>query len=133
MSEPALPTILVVDDENHVRRSLRRVLRSDFDVVLAESGDAAVAMLDEGQVFDAVLLDLMMRGRTGIDVYNWVSEVLPQLAERFVFMSGGAVTDEARDFLMRHDDRVLYKPLDTAELRETVGAVAARSRGTPVV
>ena len=49
MSEPALPTILVVGDENHVRRSLRRVLRSDFDVVLAESGDAAVAMLDEGR------------------------------------------------------------------------------------
>ena len=61
-----MPHILVVDDEPGVRESLRMLLKDEFDVTPVGDVDAALALLDERSV-DAVLLDLVMPGRTGID------------------------------------------------------------------
>ena len=43
-----------------------------------------------------------------------------RLAERMVFLSGGAFTDAARDFLRRVPNRQLEKPFDPDQLRTTV-------------
>jgi DNA-binding NtrC family response regulator len=61
-----MPHILVVDDEPGVRESLRMLLKSDFDVTAVADVDTALAALDERPV-DAVLLDLVMPGRTGLE------------------------------------------------------------------
>jgi DNA-binding response OmpR family regulator len=59
-----VPRVLVVDDEAGVRESIRMVLRGEFEVVAADSVDAALAALAAGRI-DLVLLDLVMPGRDG--------------------------------------------------------------------
>jgi len=59
------PKILIVDDEKNTREGLARALRRNYDVALAENGEAALAILDSGPV-DVVLSDIRMPGMDGI-------------------------------------------------------------------
>ncbi len=62
------PTILVVDDDDGVRYTLREILEaSDLAVVEAREGRAALARLDEGRV-DLVITDLKMPGMSGLEL-----------------------------------------------------------------
>jgi two-component system response regulator MprA len=60
--------VLVVDDDFAIRESLDRSLRANgHDVELASDGSEALRAI-EGEPFDAVVLDVLMPGRDGIDV-----------------------------------------------------------------
>jgi signal transduction histidine kinase/ActR/RegA family two-component response regulator len=120
--------LLVVDDDVLVARTLARQL-SGHQVEVALSGQAALDRLTApGSGFDLVLCDLMMPDMTGMDVYEAVEERLPSLRDRFVFVSGGGVTERSRRFLERHADRVLPKPIDSRRLCEVLeNAVRGRA------
>jgi two-component system cell cycle sensor histidine kinase/response regulator CckA len=110
--------LLVVDDDVLVARTLARQL-SGHHVEVVSSGQAALERLSTGKSnFDLVLCDLMMPDMTGMEVYEAVEERCPALAERFVFISGGGVTERSRKFLEAHADRVLPKPIDNRQLCE---------------
>jgi two-component system, cell cycle sensor histidine kinase and response regulator CckA len=116
----AVSRLLVIDDEPLVARSLKRVLR-DHDVTLASTGEQAVDLLtSNGSHFDLVLCDLMMPGMTGMDVFGAVTDKMPELADRFVFMTGGAFTSGARDFLDHVANERIEKPFDPNRLRTLV-------------
>jgi CheY-like chemotaxis protein len=83
-------------------------------------------LLATGASFDVVLCDLMMPELTGMDVFERVVVERPELAARFVFMTGGAFTGRARDFLDRVDNERLDKPFDVVKVRELVRDLAAR-------
>lgn len=101
-----------------VARTLARQL-SGHHVEVVSSGQAALERLStDKSSFDLVLCDLMMPDMTGMDVYEAVEERCPALAERFVFISGGGVTERSRKFLEAHADRVLPKPIDNRQLSE---------------
>ncbi len=57
----------------------------------------ALALVSSGQRFDVVVCDLQMPGTTGMDIYTRLREQAPALAERLVFMSGGAYTPAASE------------------------------------
>jgi DNA-binding NtrC family response regulator len=59
--------VLVVDDEAGVRESLRMLLHGECEVAVAESADAALARIGEARP-DLILLDLVMPGRSGLDL-----------------------------------------------------------------
>ncbi|MXO78808.1 response regulator, partial [Paenibacillus sp. OT2-17] len=62
------PRVLVVDDENAIRKLIKTVLEGDGMVVLqAENGMEAMRMISE-EPFDLVLLDIMMENIDGYDV-----------------------------------------------------------------
>jgi len=110
--------LLVVDDDVLVARTLARQL-SGHHVEVVLNGAAALDRLSRaGDSFDLVLCDVMMPDMTGMDVYEAVQEKHPELAERFVFVSGGGVTERSRRFLERHSQRVLPKPIDSRQLCE---------------
>ncbi len=113
--------ILVVDDEADVRKSVRRVLRP-HEVTLAAGGEEAwkhIASRD----FDVILCDILMPDLTGIELFERAVAERPELADRFVFMSGGSFTADTRLFLERRAPHRLEKPFDTSELREAVTIV----------
>ena len=68
-----MPTVLVVDDEPAVRESLRMLLKREYTVDTAESVDTALQAVTES-VPDLILLDVVMPGRSGLDL-------LPELRE----------------------------------------------------
>jgi two-component system, cell cycle sensor histidine kinase and response regulator CckA len=111
--------VLIVDDEPAVGRALRRILR-DHDVELATSGRQALERLRTDTRFHVVLCDVMMPDLGGKDLYEAVQQGGSGLERRFVFVSGGAFTPGARDFLARVPNPTLEKPFDEAAVKRVV-------------
>ena len=110
--------MLVIDDEALVGRAFARILRG-HQVVVAESGRAALALV-EGKQFDLIFCDLMMPDLSGMDFYEVLRQRQPELCERIVFMTGGAFTPRAREFVSSVENLVLEKPIDLFEVRSYV-------------
>jgi CheY-like chemotaxis protein len=116
VSAPRRARVLVVDDEVHVLYALNRLLRRDHDVTLAVGGYEALQKI-EHERYDVILCDLMMPEMSGMDLFGAVKEVAAEQAERFVFMTGGAFTPRAQEFLAAIGDaRTLEKPVRKEEL-----------------
>jgi DNA-binding NtrC family response regulator len=118
-----MPRVLVVDDEPGVRESLRMLLKEDFDVTAAGDVDAALAALEE-RSYEAVLLDLVMPGRTGLDFLRELAErdtappVLVLSATRTVATAVEAMKLGAKDFVT--------KPFEIDALRLKLGGLLER-------
>jgi CheY-like chemotaxis protein len=80
----------------------------------------ALTMIEKGQAFDLIFCDLMMPGMTGMDFHAMLRTADPSLAERVVFLTGGAFTSRARDYLNSVPNRALEKPLHPRALRSFV-------------
>lgn len=120
--------ILVVDDEPLITRAVTRIL-SSHDVSTVGSGEDALVRLRE-QRFDLVLCDLTLGGMNGLDLRDTVRREDPALAERFLFLTGGALTPAARDLVAREPERFVAKPISPVELRERVAReLAAAAKG----
>ncbi len=86
-----MPTILVVDDETSIRRALRAFLeRAGFVVAEAESAFEALSYIGDGKPVDAVVSDVLMPELSGLEFYDRLMEMAPQLADRVVFLTGAA-------------------------------------------
>ncbi len=112
--------ILVVDDEPQMVSALRRVLSLRHEVFTATTGRDALARLNAVGEVDVILCDLMMPELTGMDVYRSLSQTTPVLASRVVFLTGGAFTQSAREFLSRVPNDRLQKPFDVEALCEVI-------------
>jgi len=108
--------ILVVDDEEAIRRMLKRMLGQEHDIVTAASGVEARAIIEQDPGFDLIICDLMMPSMSGMDLHKWLVGHDPAFAERVVFLSGGAFTPKAAEYLARVENTRLDKPVDKAEL-----------------
>jgi len=115
---PVSARILVIDDEPLVGRALKRALRT-HDVTLVTDAQAALARLREDE-FDLVFCDLAMPDMTGMDLYEALQRERPAVCERMVFMTGGAFTSRAREFLERIDNRMIEKPFGVQMVRALV-------------
>jgi PAS domain S-box-containing protein len=111
--------VLVVDDERAVTVILERVLAS-HDVTAVGSAREALELIQADTRFDVILSDLMMPGISGMEFYDTLVRERPQIAERVVFMSGGAFTPSARAFLDRVPNARIEKPFNLGQVRELV-------------
>ncbi|MBF0608934.1 MAG: response regulator [Magnetococcales bacterium] len=85
--------VLVIDDEEIVRISCKRVLETEgYDVVLASSGLMALASIENGH-YDLVITDLMMPEMDGFELISVLREKWPHL--KVVVMTGYG-TDDTR-------------------------------------
>ncbi|XXF78365.1 PAS domain S-box protein [Myxococcaceae bacterium GXIMD 01537] len=117
---PRRGRVLVVDDEPGVGRVLKRVLR-EHEVEVAGGGREALGMLERTpSPFDAILCDVMMPDLAGRELYEAVRVRRPGLEQRFIFLSGGAFTSGAREFLASIPNPLLEKPFDEALVRRVV-------------
>lgn len=119
--------ILVVDDDAALRRALSRVLAANgFVVELAENGDDALARM-RAQRFDAVVLDLMMPGRDGIEVCEQIRADGSQLPV-LMLTARHAVRDRVTGLESGADD-YLVKPFANEELVARLRALLRRTGG----
>jgi PAS domain S-box-containing protein len=122
---PRRGRILVVDDEGLVGRAVVRILSPQHEVVARTSARAALEDVTRGERFDLVLCDLMMPDMTGMELHARLGEVTPALAERTVFLTGGAFSASAREFLARARNARIEKPFEPEQLRALVARVLA--------
>jgi len=112
--------LLVVEDEPTLARAFQRMLRSSHEVTVALSGREALDQLQKGPPFDAILCDLLMPEMTGMDLHDEIQRSHPGLERKMIFMTGGAFTQRARDFLDGVANPHLVKPFD---LQGVLGAL----------
>ena len=119
--------ILIVDDEESIRRSLEGILCDEgFETRLADGGDAALAALAREEPPDLVLLDIAMPGRDGLAVLAELRERWPQLP--VVMMSGhGTIETAVRTTRLGAFD-FIEKPLSIDKLLLTLGHALELSR-----
>jgi CheY-like chemotaxis protein/two-component sensor histidine kinase len=113
--------VLVVDDEPILAEMIARMLRHDYAVEVLVDARAALKRLLQEPAHDVVLCDLMMPTMTGMDLYEEVTRQRPELGERFVFMTGGAFTDRASEFLARVPNDRIDKPFNRSALKALIG------------
>jgi two-component system, NtrC family, sensor kinase len=121
--------VLIVDDEARVRSTAAFLLKKEHDVCEAVGGREALAIVDRGTDFDVILCDLMMPDMSGMELHATLAERHPDLAARMIFMTGGAFTPRANEFLKRVPNPRVEKPFDTNDL---LGLVRASVTKTPV-
>lgn len=102
--------VLLVDDEVLIGQALARALR-EHDVTVSHSAERALELLD-GSDFDLVLCDVAMPEMLGTELFELVEAERPELASRFVFLSGGAFSGQAQAILDRVPNLKLTKPLN---------------------
>jgi CheY-like chemotaxis protein len=110
----------VIDDDVSLGSLIKRLLQRDHDVVSFTSASDALLHFEHDRGFDVVFCDLMMPVVTGVEFYQRLQNTAPELAERTIFMTGGAFTAQARSFLDRVPNRVMAKPFDIGALRALV-------------
>ncbi|OJH42892.1 hybrid sensor histidine kinase/response regulator [Cystobacter ferrugineus] len=114
--------LLVVDDEARVLSSLERTLGRTHEVITFERAQAALAWLEQGQPWDLILCDVMMPEMTGMEFHAALAQRMPERVRDIIFITGGAFTATAREFLARVDNARLDKPFDLQALRALVEA-----------
>jgi CheY-like chemotaxis protein len=122
--------VLVVDDEPMMLRAILRLLEGDHEVVATTDPVDAIARLQQGLRFDAILCDLMMPTMSGMDVYVAIRKIEPDQARRMVFMTGGAFTPTVLAFLESVENARIEKPLERSTLRDLVRAQVGSRRFT---
>jgi CheY-like chemotaxis protein len=125
--------VLVVDDEDIVCESYKRVLSdAGYSVCTANSGRGAVAACRD-QPFDVMLADLKMPDMDGLEVTRAVKERLPRL--QVLIITGYPTDQSAKEARALGVFDYLYKPLTPEHLSEvTAAALASPAKPTaPVV
>jgi CheY-like chemotaxis protein len=118
--------VLVVDDEPAVGRTILRLLGDRHEVAVVTSGSQAIELLEDGGDFDVILCDMSMPDVTGMEVFARATASRPELAKRFVFMTGGSFHARTREFLETTPNARIDKPFDLNVLRSLVRDRIAR-------
>ncbi|OGQ98577.1 MAG: hypothetical protein A2505_01895 [Deltaproteobacteria bacterium RIFOXYD12_FULL_55_16] len=119
-------TILCVDDETNVLKSLKRLfLDEDYEILTAESGREALALLEQRQPVQVVLSDHRMPEMDGIDFFKQVHERWPETIR--IVLSGYA--DTAAVVAAINEGQVyrfIAKPWNDEELKVTIAKAVER-------
>ncbi len=126
--ERARRTVLVVDDEPGIRRALGRLLRHHgYEVTAVETAEEAVPLLAD-QALGVVVCDVRLPGMSGIELLSRVRASAPELASRFLFASGAALSEDARSRVREAGAQLIQKPYDVEQLLTMIRAISERPR-----
>jgi DNA-binding NtrC family response regulator len=101
---------------------LARFLSENHDVTITLGAETALEHLTSHAPPDVVLCDVMMPRTTGMDLFAAVADRHPGLEKRFVFMTGGAFTPRAAEFLSRVPNPRLEKPFSFSDVASVIDA-----------
>ncbi len=121
-------TVLVVDDEEDVRLSMRRFLeRVGFEVREAWSGRSALAQITAGRPPEVVLTDLKMSDGSGQWFLQQLGRDFPELLRRTVVMTGAAHDPDVVEMVRSTGCPLVAKPVELPELLELIDELASRN------
>lgn len=120
--------VLVVDDDGPLRRVLHRLLGVQYEVTDVASAEEALAMVEAGARFDAILCDLHLTGMSGAKFRERVEQVDSDQARRCLIHTGRAETAWEAEFLADVDEesKLLLKPAPVAEFVEAFEHIVER-------
>jgi two-component system response regulator HydG len=124
---PHNASILVVDDESAMRKTLSLILTAKgYTVTTARDGAEAIARVKE-QPFDVIFLDIVMPLMDGVAVLKQIKTVRPEAT--VIMMTAYAVEELVRQALAGGANGILHKPLDMDEIIALVEKARATEQG----
>jgi len=126
-SHPPVPrrkyTLLIVDDEEGPRQSLRVVFKDEYNILLADSGIKAVELAQENRI-DAVISDIRMAGMSGIELLGKLKGVDASI--EVIILTAYETIETARQALRFGACDYLNKPFDIGTIRAAVASAVER-------
>lgn len=124
--QPAMPNILVVEDDAALNRLMQTVLTGNgYTVFTAENGNQALERMERTHI-DLIISDIMMPGMDGYALLEALRGAQYRLPVLFV-TAKGAFEDKSRGFTLGVDD-YMVKPIDINEMALRVAALLRRSQ-----
>lgn len=121
------PTLLVVDDEEGPRTSLKVVFSRDFEVLLADNGRDAIRLAKETQI-DVAILDILMEGMSGVEVLKELKHIDEGI--EVIMLTAYETLDTARQALRLGAREYLNKPFDIPSLRAAAAKALEKRRAS---
>ena len=126
MSDASAGKILIIDDDEGHGEALGDGLEIDgYDCTVVGSGGEGVKALEE-VVFDAVLTDLVMHDRSGLEVLQEAKRLTPETP--VLLITGHATVETAVDAMREGAEDYLSKPVKLAELRAKLSRAIEKGR-----
>lgn len=121
----ALKAVLVVDDDKQLANALQYILADEnYLVDVAFDGEEALLKVKVHE-YDAVICDVMMPRLRGDEFYVQAKKLRPNLADRFIFITGFGADSDIREFLSARRMKHLIKPFPIKELTACVKKLLA--------
>jgi CheY-like chemotaxis protein len=118
VTPPRRKQVLVVDDDPVFSRTVRRSLKLHDVRTCSAASEAQALLLDGGYTPDLVLCDVFLPGANGNVLHSRVARQRPEIARRFVFVTGGALGKEEAAYLRASGLSTLFKPVELKSLLE---------------
>ncbi len=120
--------ILIVDDEEGVRISLKKVLHRDgYDILLAENGMEAIDIVRKHtNEIETVVSDFKMPGLDGLETLTEIGKLNPEIIR--IILTGYATLDRAIESVNSGIDGFLTKPFDNKEIRQKIKEFQVKKR-----
>ena len=127
-ADPASPTrpqgtLLIVDDEEGPRQSLRSIFKDEYNILLAGDGPTAIALAQNNNI-DVAVLDVRLVGMSGIEVLERLRDVNPKID--VVIMTAFESIDTMRQALRLGVRDYITKPFDVCAMRAAVDSAMPR-------
>jgi len=116
-------TLLIVDDEEGPRMSLKLIFKDNYDLLLADDGPTAIELAQQNDI-DVAILDIRMAGMSGIEVLERLRFVRPNLEA--IMITAFETTDTMRQALRLRACDYINKPFDLATIRSAVSQAMQR-------
>jgi len=117
-------SLLIVDDEEGPRQSLRVIFKDDYEIFLACDGASAIELAQKNQI-DVAILDIRMSGMSGLEVLERLKYVDPDI--EVVMMTAFETTDTMRAALRLRACDYINKPFDLSTMRAAVANAMQRA------
>ena len=112
--------VLVVEDEPAISNVCKRALVSEgFEVDITVNGRIAQGMIEEKQ-YDFCLIDIRTPEMNGKELYQWIEEKHPELANGVLFTTGDVMGEETKGFLEQVARPFLLKPFTPDEVKAII-------------
>ncbi len=119
------PILLVVDDEEGPRQSLKIVFKTDYEVLLATDGKSALEII-RGHDVSVAILDILMAGMSGIELLAQMKEIRPSIG--VIMLTAYETLETARHAIRYGACDYLNKPFDITAMRSAVARALEKSR-----
>lgn len=127
-AKPDKPTVLIVDDENMIRDTLKIILYGDDFKIAGEAanGEAALELCRQHHP-GVVLLDINMPGMDGLEVLRAIKKELP--ATQVVMISAEATMERVKEAISSGAAGFIVKPFNAGRVLDDITAVLEKRGG----
>ena len=110
--------ILICDDEEGIRESLKLILGDHYNLVAVDSGEMALEILSHSKDIEIMLLDIKMPKTSGLDVLQEIKKKFPKL--KIIMVTGYKSVETAAEATRLGACGYIVKPFKSQEILDTV-------------